>query len=148
MSKVMKIKISVIQSILFALTLFIGFVSIKAAIAQTVNIDPTIPGQQTLTIMCEYPVEREDGTPLAINEITQINFWVTKNGSRTAAGTNTIACQQVYDMTQVLDGSYLYTASTLDTDGRESVDTVVGVTVIIKRIAPPKSPFGMRFTLP
>ena len=50
------------------------------AFANSLTFDPTIEGQTTLTITCEYPIEREDGIALAISEIAKVNFFVEKDG--------------------------------------------------------------------
>ena len=131
-------------NILFAIIMIAAaFAFHKMAFAVTLNIDPSLPEQQQLTIGCQYPIEREDGTPLALNEIAQINFYVTKDGVRTAAGSNSTACSQTYDLSNVPDATYLYSVTALDTDGRESVDSPEVVTAIVKRLASPKSPTGI-----
>ena len=110
--------------------------------ANDLTFDPTIEGQTTLTITCEYPIEREDGTSLAINEIVKINFFVEKNGAGgwLPAGENTTACQQVYDLSQVPDGVYVYAATAVDTDGRESQISATNVIATVKRLANPNAP--------
>lgn len=112
-------------------------------------IDPTIPGQSTLTMTCVYPIEREDGTPLAIGEIATVKFYVESNGvgGFVPAGSNSTACRQVYDMSAVADGVYVYVATTLDTDGRESVFSAVNLTATVKRMANPKAPTGIAGSL-
>lgn len=112
-----------------------------AAFANNVTLDPTIPGQTTLTVTCEYPIEREDGTALAINEIAKVKFFVEKNGvgGWLPAGENTTACRQVYDLSQVPDGVYMYAATTVDTDGRVSQLSET-VTALVKRLTNPNAP--------
>jgi hypothetical protein len=142
----MKIKYNVVQSILFALILFTGFVFYKSAFAGniTVNFDPTLEGQKTFTLVCTHPIERENGDVLAIDEIADIQFFVVKDGVRTLADTdNTNVCKQSYDLTNVADGEYLYLMQTRDTDGRNSVDSLDTFTAIVKRQGDPKAPTGM-----
>ena len=112
--------------------------------ANSLTFDPTVTGQTTLTITCDYPIEREDGTALAINEIAKVNFFVEKNGvgGYLPAGENTIACRQVYDLSQVLDGVYVYVATVTDTDGRESLYST-NVTAMVKRLSNPNAPGGV-----
>ena len=56
------------------------------------EIDPTITPSKTLT--CTLPVERTDGTPLAVDEIAQVRFYVSQDGSTwTQNGTNTVCLQ-------------------------------------------------------
>jgi hypothetical protein len=143
----MKISINIVQSILFALILFTSFAFYKAAFAVTLNIDPSLPEQQQLTIECVYPIARTDGTALALNEIAQVNFYVTKDGARTAAGSNNTACRQVYDMSNVSDATYIYSVTALDTDNRESIDSPEVVTAIVKRLTNPNSPKGLTATI-
>lgn len=116
-----------------------------AALANELTIDPTLDGQKTLTVTCEYPIEREDGTPLTINEIAKVNFFVEKNGigGYSPAGENTTACQQIYDMIQVPDGVYVYRATVVDTEGRESLFSSEFVTATVKRVANPNAPIGV-----
>lgn len=118
-------------------------------LANDVAIDPTQPGETALTVTCDYPIEREDGTPLAINEIAQVSFFVEKNGAGgyVPAGQNTSACRQVYDMSQVVDGVYVYVVTTTDTDGRESRYSATNVIATVKRVANPNSPAGMSGTV-
>lgn len=109
-----------------------------------VTLDPTIEGQKVFTITCKYPIEREDNTPLSIDEIAQINFFVEKDGvgGYLPAGENTTACRQVYDTTLISDGVYVYAATVVDTDGRESLYSE-SVTLTIKRLVNPKPPTGV-----
>ncbi len=117
------------------------------AYAVNLILDPTIEGQKNFTVTCEYPVEREDNTPLDVSEIAKVNFFVEKNGAGgyLPAGENTTACRQVYDISEIPDGVYIYAATVTDTDGRESIyssaDNVVNLT--IKRLASPKPPAGV-----
>ena len=114
--------------------------------ANAITIDPTIPGQTTLTITCTYPIAREDGTLLTIGEIAKVNFFVKKSGGDGGfipAGENTTACKQIYDMTLVADGTYIYEVATVDTDGRESVLSNEMFTAIVKRLPNPNTPTGV-----
>jgi hypothetical protein len=105
-------------------------------------IDPTIEPTKTLT--CDMPVERSDGTPLAVDEIAEIRFFVSQDlATWTPAGTNT-ACNQVYNLTSMPDGVYHYAAQTVDTDGRESLYSD-SVTLEVKRLAAPAAPIGLSF---
>lgn len=131
--------------IAFAALVIYLLVTATDAEANAVTLDPTQAGQTTLTVTCTYPIEREDGTPLALNEIAQVNFFVEKNGAGgfVPAGQNTTACRQVYDMSLVPDGVYVYVVTTTDTDGRESLYSPTNVTATVKRIANPKAPTGV-----
>jgi hypothetical protein len=108
----------------------------------------------TWTITCEYPVEREDGTPLAINEIAKVEFYVSPDKSDwISAGENTTACRQVYNLTDVADGQYYYTVTATDTEGRASlfsinspdanIDDPGYVALVVKRVKPPKPAMGL-----
>ena len=130
---------------LLALTLTIWLSVFIAATAQANNVtlDPSISGQTTLTITCDYPIEREDGTSLAINEIARVQFYVEKDGAFAQAGQNTTACRQVYDMSAIPDGVYVYSVTAIDTEGRESAQSIEVVTALVKRLALPRSPAGV-----
>ena len=110
--------------------------------ANELTFDPNIAGQTTLTITCNYPIEREDGTALAINEIAKVNFFVEKDGvgGYLPAGENTTACKQVYDLSPVPDGVYVYVVTAVDTEGRESQHSLTNVTAMVKRLANPNAP--------
>jgi len=115
------------------------------ATANELTFDPTLSGETTLTLTCEYPIEREDNTPLAIGEIAKVKFFVEKDGvgGFVPAGENATACKQIYDVTQIVDGVYVYKATVVDTDGRESVMSTDFVTAMVKRLANPKSTLGL-----
>lgn len=120
--------------------------AVVTASAEGTVVDPTIT--PTLTITCIDPVEREDGTPLAIGEIATRNFFVSATApgaakNWTPAGSNNTACRQVYDLGAVIDGQYYYTATAVDTDGRESAFAPGVVALEVKRLAPPKPPNGL-----
>ena len=110
-------------------------------------VDPNLTPQKILT--CDYPVTRTDGTPLAVDEIATINFFVSQDvgvdKTWTPAGSNDTACRQVYDLTAVPDGQYYYSASALDTGGRESVVSPNYVPLVLQRIAPPETVQGLRW---
>jgi len=118
-----------------------------AAAADGPVFDPTITPALTLT--CDYPVKREDGTPLALDEIAQVDFYVSTDGaSWQPAGANTAACRQVYDLSEAQDGQYYYTVTATDTAGRISIygadaATPEVVALVVKRIAPPANPTGL-----
>jgi len=115
-----------------------------SAIILAETIDPSITPTKTLN--CDMPVERTDGTPLALNEIAQIRFYVsTDQATWQQAGTNTV-CLQVYDLSDVADGTYWYTADAVDTEGRESIKSPQAAELIVKRLSPPASPTGLGWT--
>lgn len=111
-------------------------------------VDPTIT--PTMTMTCNYPIEREDGTPLAIGEIAKVNFFVSPSLTTPdwqPAGSNDTECKQVYDLTQVQDGQYYYTGTITDTDQRESIYGANAVpaeywAVVVKRLANPRHQTG------
>lgn len=127
--------------IFFIIAFTISACIIKTAFAEGQVVDPTIT--PTYTITCEYPIEREDGTPLAINEIAKVNFFVSQDKvTWTPAGSNTSACRQVYDLSSIPDGQYYYTGTTVDTEARESIkgsDAIppLFAAIVVKRIAKP-----------
>lgn len=118
---------------LLLLTLLIS----SSVLANNITLDPTVEGQKILTITCDYPVEREDGTALAIGEIAKVAFHVEKNGvgGYLPAGENMTDCRQVYDMTLVPNGVYVYVVTAIDMQKRESLYSTTNVTATVKRIA-------------
>lgn len=141
----MKIKETTVNKILILFISFLLLFMAFQATANNVTLDPTISTQDRLTVTCEYPIEREDGTPLAVNEIAQVNFFVEKDGvgGYVPAGENTTACRQVYDMTSVPDGVYVYAVTAVDTEGRESLYSSEVVTATVKRLPNPSTPTGV-----
>ena len=111
-------------------------------LAEGTLVDPA--QTPTWTITCTDPIEREDGTPLAVGEIATRNFFVSPDQvSWTPAGSNTTECKQVYDLSAVADGQYYYTATAVDIDGRESVYSPDIAALEVKRIQPPRPPTGL-----
>ena len=115
-----------------------------SAILCAETIDPTITPTKTLT--CDMPVERTDGTPLALNEIAQVRFYVsTDRTTWQQAGSNTV-CLQSYDLSGVADGTYWYTADAVDTEGRESIKSPQAAELIVKRLSAPAPPLNFGWT--
>jgi len=110
-------------------------------------LDPSITPQKILT--CDYPVTRTDGTPLAVGEIATINFFVSQdtgpNKTWAPAGSNDTACRQVYDLTAIPDGQYYYSATAVDTGGRESAVSPNYAPLVLQRLAPPETVQGLRW---
>jgi len=111
------------------------------ALANELTFDPTLPDQRVLTVNCGYPVARTDGTPLAIDEIAKVTFYVKNKGEPDEAyvlvGENTTECKKVFDMTKEADGSYTYAVKTWDTEARIGDYSTEVVNAIVKRVAPP-----------
>jgi len=118
------------------------------AAAEGPVVDPTIT--PTMTLTCNYPIEREDGTPLAVDEIAKVNFFVSTSLTTPnwqPAGSNDTECKQVYDLSNVPDNQYYYTGTTVDTDVRESIYGADAVppeyfALVVKRLANPKHQTG------
>jgi len=114
-------------------------------------IDPALKPLYSIT--CIDPVAREDSTPLALGDIANRKFWLSIDKLNwQLAGENKAVCGYTYDMSQKADGQYYLTATTVDSDGRESIfainnpeNAVSGgyVAVVVKRVPPPKSPTGI-----
>jgi len=110
--------------------------------APAMAVDPTIDPIKTLS--CTMPVEREDGTALAVNEIAEITFFVsTDQVAWTQVGSNTV-CSQQLELTNTPDGQYYYVARTVDTDGRVSRNSNE-LPLLVKRLAPPAPPTSIEF---
>ena len=101
------------------------------------TVDPVIT--PTAILSCQLPVEREDGTPLAVNEIATINFYA---GTTIGDYTDTIgmtSCSMSIDITKLVDAPYYYVVTAVDTDGRESMYSPM-YTLTVKRVKPPSAP--------
>lgn len=133
----------VLQSIILTASLLAVSSGVKA-----IAFDPDIVGQTTLTIECTDAVQRTDNTPLAIGEIVNRKFYVSKDGGAfvDTLKDNTLECKQVFDMTTVLDGSYVYAVTNIDGDGRESALSVEKVLATVKRLPNPNSPSAVTGT--
>ena len=133
----------VLQSIILTASLLAVSSGVKA-----IDFDPTIAGQTTLTIECTDPVERTDGSTLDVGEIVNRKFYVDANGIG-FVDTNTDnpnECKQVFDMTKVVDGTYIYSVTAIDSGGRESVLSPTRVTAVVKRLPNPNSPSAVTGT--
>ena len=117
----------------------LGLLLLPAVAAANITVDPST--EPSYTITCTQPIEREDGTPLAIGEIAENRFYV---GSSSGDYTDMISnlpptCSLTVDATAVADGQYFYVVTAVDTDGRESTYSQEKV-VTIQRVKPPKAP--------
>jgi hypothetical protein len=143
-SKAEKIGFGVFVAIVIA---FIFMAFMEEANAEGPVVDPNLTPSKTLT--CDYPVTRTDGTPLALDEIATVQFYVSQDetGTKTwtPAGSNDTECKQVYDLTAIPDGQYYYSASAVDTGGRESVVAPGYSPLVLQRIAPPETVTGLRW---
>ena len=139
-----------------AISSFVAFILFMAYIATAEAegpvVDPTITPNMTLT--CKYPLKRENGDDLAINEIARVDFFVSTSLTTPnwqPAGSNTNECKQIYDLTQVADGQYYYTGTTIDTEARQSIlgsDSVPAEywAMVVKRQANPRHQTGFTAT--
>lgn len=131
-----------IAAILLVLLIGIGYMGPVHAEGDV--IDPTIHPSATIT--CNLPVTREDGTPLAVDEIALIRFVQSGDGQTWAqAGTNT-ECSLVLDLTSMPEGQYYYSATAVDTDGRES-QRATAHPFVLRRIQSPTPPTGLMLVL-
>ena len=109
----------------------------------------------SIQFTCQYPIEREDGTPLLTTEIGSVDFYLTGPNSVapipwTILGSNIVACEYLMSTTGLVDGQYYVTATVTDTDLRMSAyATTAGVSVgayafeISSYIKPPKGLTGL-----
>ncbi len=115
-----------------------------SANVSAVVVDPAIT--PSATIVCAYPIAREDGTPIAISEIATIMFYVGRltgdYQDQVASAVPIPGCKLAIDVTKVLDGDYFYVMTAIDTDGRESSYSSE-ITLTVKRIAKPNPPTGL-----
>jgi len=141
-----------LQKYIFITLLSVMMMLSFEAAAEGPVVDPTIT--PTMTMTCNYPIEREDGTPLAIGEIARVNFFVSPSLTTPdwqPAGSNDTECKQVYNLSEVLDGQYYYTGTTVDTDARESIYAADSVppeywAMVVKRLANPRHQTGFTAT--
>lgn len=131
------------QLVMAALLILTAF--LLAENAQALEIDPTIT--PTKTLVCEYPVTREDGSALALDEIAKVKAY---GGSQAGSydivvGENATACRVLVDFAEVPDGTYYYTMTVIDTAGRESQFYTPAEQVVVKRIAPPGAVQNLRW---
>ena len=104
------------------------------------TIDPTIEGQKTLTLTCEKPIQYEDNTDIAVGESIDIQWKASKDGGAYIDfGGKVTECKQVVDLTQVVDGVYVYKA-TAWARGKESILSSGFVGATVKRVPNPYSP--------
>ena len=108
-----------------------------------------------IQLICQYPIEREDGTILLTTEIGSVDFYLTGPNSVapiswTSMGSNIIACEYLMSTVGLVDGQYYVTATVTDTDLRTSVyATAPAVTVgayafeISSYVKPPKPMTGL-----
>ena len=114
--------------------------------AGVVQAETIVQWSKGYTASCSDAVEREDGTPLAPEEIARVEYYLddvdgnVTNPSYTAIMSG--GCQPVFiDTKRLTTGSYYAFAITVDTDGRESVASLSKQVVIQK--AKPKPPTGL-----
>lgn len=115
------------------------------AFANSITMDPTLTGQKNLTIICTFELSREDGSTIVVGDIAKASFYVDKSDGSGFVNTNadSTTCKQVFDMTKVPDGVYVYKVTETDTDGRESALSTGLVTATVKRVPNPNSPTGV-----
>lgn len=115
----------------------LGLSLLATPVLADITVDPNIT--PTAVLSCTLPIEREDGTALAINEIATINFYA---GTTVGDYTDTIgmlSCSMSIDVTALTDAPYYYVVTAVDTDGRESVHSPM-YTLTVKRVKPPRAP--------
>jgi len=119
--------------------LILFFVFVGKASAEGPVFDPTT--RPTITVVCDRPVAREDGTPLAVGDIARIDFYSSGNGTTwVPAGTSAAtACRLTLDAASMDNGQYYYLARAVDTGGRSSADSNI-VPFVLTRIQPPRAP--------
>jgi len=100
------------------------------------GIDPSI--SPSTPVICDKPIEREDGTPLATNEIAWIKLY-RDDGTGKALVDQSVECSFVIDNTILPDNSYIYNVTATDLGDRESTYSN-DVLHQIQRVTPPKPP--------
>ncbi len=115
-------------------------------------IDPN--DEPEITLDCDAPLERTDGTAIVIGEIVSYQWYISQDKTTwdimpLATGIN---CNVITDITGLSDGNHYYTPDVTLTDGKTSVlayeaDPLEVVTITVKRIADPRNPTGARRVL-
>jgi len=82
------------------------------------------------------PTEREDNTPLAPDEIAGYNIY-NDAGSKV---NDQLITQTSYEIDRIRSGPQTLFVRTLDTDGRESANSIESVVIPQLELAPPKPP--------
>ena len=108
--------------------------------AEGLVIDPAITPSKTL--VCDMPVTRTDGSPLAQGDIAAINFLRSGDGATWTPDGAANECRLVLDLSAMPEGQYYYTATATDTEGRESGRSNV-VPFVLARIPPPSPPANL-----
>ena len=73
--------------------------------AYDLTFDPNLPGNSTLTITCNFKLERANGEIIAIGDIAKASYYISTNGGTFVnINADTPTCEQVFDMSQVTDG--------------------------------------------
>lgn len=132
----MKMKMK--MNVLFTLVMLLWGPTVNPA-----EIDPNLEGEATKILTCTMPIARTDGTLLAVDEIAEIQFYVSVDTEPLVwepAGDSQVLCAVEIDFTDVPDGLYYYTADALDTEGRRSVKSPTPMDMMVKRLANPAPP--------
>lgn len=103
-------------------------------------IDPALTPSKTL--VCDMPVTRADGSPLAVGDVAAINFLRSSDGAAWTPYGSATECRLVLDLSAMPEGQYYYTATATDTEGRESGRSNV-VPFVLARIPPPSPPANL-----
>ena len=94
-------------------------------------------------ISATAPTERADGTPLPISEIDRYDWYIEYNGGTVTQSTTQLVngeFTEAVDVDTVGAGTYRLWYRTIDTDGRESVDSEVLSLEILPPLAVPNPP--------
>jgi hypothetical protein len=125
---------------MYKLSLFI----IISFLSCTTNAQ-VVQWSQGYTANCENPIEREDGTALAPEEIQKVVYQIVSGTSVIYEVLMSGGCKAAFiDTKQYIPvGEYLLHCYTVDTDERESALSDPGVVLTVQK-ARPKPPSGMR----
>lgn len=128
------------KKILLLLTLLLSF---NVCAKDLGVIDPTIDGQKTLTLTCVKPIKYANDTDIDVGEVVDIQWKESKNGGAYIAfGGKVTECNKIVDLTQIVDGVYVYKA-TAWARGKESVLSSGFVGATVKRVPNPYSPTAL-----
>lgn len=140
----MDVTIKRVRNALFTtLLVAIGVIAIgiQLASAEGEVIDPQVSPARTL--VCDMPVTRADGAPLAIDEIARIDFYQSADGILWEQIDSAETCYMALDLAAMDTGQYYYQVRSVDLNGRESEASNI-VPFELRRVQPPAAVTNLR----
>ena len=142
MSRILRVTFAAIAILLvgFGLAFYMADAHADGAV-----YDPALT--PTVLVVCDAPVDRADGAPLAVDEIARIDFVQSTDGRTWAPAGSDAQCRLSLDLSAMPDGQCYYAATAVDTDGRTSTRSDA-VPFVLRRLQAPSSPTNLRLEVP